>query len=278
MKCENIQFNLSLYIDDILTDEERGAVEGHLASCPLCRQKRDDFVRLRQSLRRAVEPRVPADLLASVKKTMAAELGAGAAAGKNSRRTYFSAPFLEFLQMRVMPYAVGSVASILFGISLLWLLIPGMHQSMRDAELARANSERASTVMLANRTAVPDSFEISPDEVVADRISVSSESRSVNPQGALVALAQSLTGGKIKGNEVVVVADVFSNGLANIEEVVVPLDNHQAVYELEKALEHDSTDAPFVPAFLDRRADSVRVVLKIQRVDVKAPQSAAKKN
>jgi hypothetical protein len=130
-------------------------------------------------------------------------------------------------------------------------------------------SDGSSTVMLTDAASIPDRFEITPDDIVADRIMVSSESPSINPRGALVALAQSLTGTKMKADEVVVVADVFSNGLANIEEVVEPLDNEQTVYELEKALRKTSTDAPFVPAFLDKRADSVRVVFKIQRVDVK---------
>lgn len=275
MKCENLQFNLSLYIDDILTDEERAAVETHLDSCPLCRQKRDDYAALRQSLRRAAAVQVPADLLGSVKNAVAVELRPESF-GFSGRNAYFSRPFIEFLQMRVMPYAVGSAAALLFAFSMLWLLVPGA-ADRSNAELAQARNDSAA-VLLTNGAspAITDRFEISPDEVVAERISVSSESPSVNPQGALVALAKSLTGGKIKGDEVVVVADVFGNGLANIEEVVEPLDNEQTVYELEKALEKTSFDAPFVPAFLDRRADSVRVVLKIQRVDVKTTPQVRK--
>ena len=82
---------------------------------------------------------------------------------------------------------------------------------------------------------------------------------------------------KTKEDEVVVVADVMSDGLANIEEVVEPLDDETTVYELERAMQKNSSDAPFVPAFLDRRADSVRVVLKIQRVEVKVSQPNAKR-
>jgi len=82
-------------------------------------------------------------------------------------------------------------------------------------------------------------------------------------------MTKSLVNRNLKEDELVVVADVFSNGLANIEEVVEPLDDQNTVYELEKAMQKDSSDAPFVPAILDRRADSVRVVLKIQRVDIK---------
>jgi hypothetical protein len=268
MKCENIQFNLSLYIDDILTDEERAVVEAHLGQCPLCRQKRDDYIALRQSLRRPAMPAMPKDLLASVKTAMAAEL-APAPAG---RRSFLRPEIWEFLQMRVMPYAVGTVASLLFALTLLWLMFPGT--SVRRNQFA---STTPSTVMLTESTRAADDFEITPDDLVAERISVSSVSPSINPRGALIALAQSFTGTKMKGDEVVVVADVLSSGLANIEEVVEPLDNEQTVSELERALEKNSKDAPFVPAFLDKRADSVRVVFKIQRVDVKTTQTPVKK-
>lgn len=69
-------------------------------------------------------------------------------------------------------------------------------------------------------------------------------------------------------DEVVVVADVFSNGLAQIAEVVEPTNNWNTVNELEKALDSDPDYAPFVPSQSDRRSDTVRVIFKIQRVDV----------
>jgi hypothetical protein len=119
--------------------------------------------------------------------------------------------------------------------------------------------------------------EINLADLVAERGLVSNESPSVNPRGALVEMAASLVNRKIKEDEVVVVADVFSNGLAEIEEVVEPLDDEKTVYELEKAMQKNSSDAPFVPASLDRRADSVRVVLKIQRVDIKTSLPKAKR-
>jgi negative regulator of sigma E activity len=275
MKCENIQFNLSLYADNILTDEEREAVETHLAQCPLCRQKRDDFQALRQNLRQALPSTMPKNLLASVKNAMAAELEIV----EPKRESVFSEGFLEFLQMRIMPYAVGTAASLILGFSLLWLLLSGINGKQQNPQLAQFPPVQKSTVLLANsnpKSNLADG-EINPVDFVAERFSVSVESPSVNPQGALVALSNSFTRGKMKDNEVVVVADVFSNGLANIEEVVEPLDDEQTVYELEQALNNNATNAPFVPSFLDRRADSVRVVFKIQRVDVSTSQPKAKR-
>jgi hypothetical protein len=72
----------------------------------------------------------------------------------------------------------------------------------------------------------------------------------------------------MKDDEVVVVAEVFGNGLAKIDEVVEPSRNRRAVTELEKALDSDPSFAPFVPAEVDKRPESVKVIFKIQSVNV----------
>jgi hypothetical protein len=87
----------------------------------------------------------------------------------------------------------------------------------------------------------------------------------------------------MRDDEVVVVADVFSNGLAQISEVVEPSRDRKAVEELQKALGSDPSFAPFVSSNLDQRSsDTIRVVLKIQNVNVRtssdAPQSRSPKS
>ncbi len=262
MKCENLQFNLSLYIDNILTTEDRGIADKHLAQCPLCRQKLDDFRSLRQSLVQISDFVMPKDLLVSVKMAMAAELAPTA----RKQTSFLSAGFREFLQMRVMPLMAGTTASLVFGFSLLWILLSGTN-IQQTTDFTTFDSVTQSTVFVGPKQPFGDD-EITAADVAAGRGLVSSESPSINPHGALIAMTNAFVNSKGNSNEVVVVADVFSNGLANIEEVVAPLDNEQAVYELEQAFNKNSTDAPFVPALLDRRADSMRVVLKIQRVDI----------
>jgi hypothetical protein len=260
---------LSLYIDNILTDDERAPVDTHLAQCPLCRQRLDDFRALRQSLKQISQAQMPSDLLASVKTSMRVELAPTAP----KKKSYFSKNFREFLQMRVMPLTVGTAASLFFGFSLLWILLSNAN-SQPNQDFASSDTR---TPVLISPYRPNNDTEISPADVVAERGLVSSESPSINPQGALIAMTKALVNGKVKEDEVVVVADVLSNGLAEIEEVVEPLDDQQTVYELEKAMRKNSSDAPFVPAFLDRRADSVRVVLKIQRVEVKTSLPKAKR-
>ena len=50
MMCEDLQFNLPVYFDGILTIGERAAVDEHLVCCPLCRQKLSEYQTLRRNL------------------------------------------------------------------------------------------------------------------------------------------------------------------------------------------------------------------------------------
>ena len=266
MKCEDLQLNLPVYTDNILTDDERAALEAHLSSCPVCRQKLADFQALRNSLRVLARPEMPAQLLESVRIAVAAK-----ATISTQSNPVSSKHFWEWIQMRVMPYGVGVFASLILGFALLWSLLSPINQNNRTNGLAQSDSFSKSTVLLANANPQgrAGDYELSPTEFAQTRSAFSVESPSVNPQGALVALTKSLMRGGMKDEEVVVVADVFGNGLAQIAEVVEPSRNRQAVQDLENALRDNPEYAPFVPADLDRRSESIRIIFKIQSVDVK---------
>ena len=266
MFCENLQLSLSMYLDDCLNEEERAIVEEHLAQCPLCRQKLDDFQSLRQSLRILPRPELPSDLLNLVQNRVAQQIEV-----RQQKPSFiFSENFTEWLQMRLMPYSIGTALSLLFGLSLLWMMLSAVNFRGKNIELAKYEPVTKSSVILANSNLqIPgQEFDLSASDYAATRVSVSGDSPSLNPQGALVALTRSIVRGKMKDDEVVVVADVFGDGLAQIAEVVEPSSDRQAVRELEKALKNDPNFAPFVPATFDKRSDTVRVILKINRVDI----------
>ncbi len=268
MKCENIQFNLSIYLDDILREDDRETVGRHLAQCPLCRQRAADYQMLRQDLRILERPALSADLLDSVKRRVNLEIKT-----ERQRKTesIFTESFREWLKMRLMPYGVATVLSLTFGITLLWSLLSTANNAAQNTELAKAQPFNKPAILTANRDSPPDltGIELTQADYAAARLSVSGDSPSLNPKGALLALTKSLVRGNMKDDEIVVVADVFGNGLAQIAEVVEPSSDRRAVRELEKALKNNNSDyAPFVPAVLDNRSDTVRVVLKIQRVDI----------
>lgn len=266
MKCENLQFNLSLYSDDFLSDVERALTDAHLSQCPLCRQKLADFQSLRNGLRALARPEIPSYLMNSVKGAVAAEL--------KTIESKSSFVYSQGLRRWLMPYSVGAAASLLMTFALLWTLLSDANQP--DDEFARIDAKYESTVFpVKTKSGANKNFdftqmdyELKPEDFAAARVSVSDESPSVNPAGALIALTKSLARGKMKDEEVVVVAEVFGNGLAQISEVIDPPRDRQTMRQLENALINDPDYAPFVPASFDNRADSVQIVLKIQRVDV----------
>jgi len=184
---------------------------------------------------------------------------------------------MELLKNRAIGTGLLSmmlVSSIMMAtLVMAFTLLTVMFSGIRDRGVATASNPSGSdTVMLAtNRGPLqkqyPDS--LSASDYAKTRLDISSESPSVNPQGALIALTKSLVRGGMKDDEVVVVADVFGNGLARISEVIEPSRDSRAIAELQKALESDPAYSPFVTANLDKRSDSVRVVLRFQSVDVR---------
>ncbi len=269
MNCENFKFDLSIYADDVLSETERAAVELHLAECPLCRQKRDDYLAIRQNLRSLNRPAVSAELLNSVRSAVSGELQTT----ETTPIVLLSDGVQNWFKMRFMPYSIGTAASLILGISLLWAILAG--DFSRNIDNIALYENQNTGILLAN--ANPKGGNLSADGLPPSVLPISDATPSINPSGALVAVSNSLMRGKMKDEEVVVVADVFSNGLAQIAEVVEPTNNWKTVNELEKALETDPDFAPFVPSKADHRSDTVRVILKIQRVDIDVDAKSPKR-
>lgn len=263
--CEVLQFDLPMYLDRELEPEMRASIDAHLVQCPLCRQKLDEFRQIRVSFSNLTRPAMPADILASVRNAVAAKIAP------------FIYPTPEFrlieakrrwVDVWLVPYTVGGLASLLIGIVLMWAVI-FTTQEIETARFAAPNtSSSGSAVYLASAAPRLGMLDISPGDYAHSRMDITRESPSLNPQGALVALTRSLVRGEMRDDEVTVVADVFGNGLASISEVVEPSRDAKAVEELQRALQTDPAYAPFVPANMDHRSDTVRVVLKIQNVNV----------
>lgn len=263
MKCQDIQFELSLYFDDILLPAETERVNAHLDTCPLCREKLSGYQAVRNDLRSA-QSFTPSEALVESVRT----------AVRSVLVPQFSPEFRllnekrNWLDTWLMPSAVGSFATLIFALSLLWVILLPVNRT----EMAVTPNGGPTIYLASTNTNVIDGIDLSPLEFANTRLSVSGESPSINPQGALIALSRSLVRGEMKDEEVVIVADVFGDGLAQIAEVVEPPQNEAQILELRRAFQ--STDfAPFVPASMDRRSNSVRVVFKIQSVNVPADPS-----
>jgi hypothetical protein len=263
MKCSNIQLDLPLYAEGRLSAEHAVAAAAHLDTCPVCRAANAEFVEMRLALRSMQRPAVPQYLNAQIRSRAAAER-------RVIRASWvpFTADVREWLMHAVMPYSVGAVASVVMGMGLLVVLSSGRYSQFPGGSVGSTES----SVMLAqDRDPWAESTVdgVSAVAFVKARSAVSGDSPSVNPKGALVALTRSLVRGSMKDDEVVVVADVFSDGLAKIQQVVEPSRDSRAVDELQKAFESDPSLAPFVPAKLENRPDPMRVVLRFQQVEVK---------
>lgn len=256
IKCQDLQHDLPLYFDGNFNSAKSAAVDEHLTRCPLCRQKLSEYQELRVALRSSARPEPPHNVLNSVRAAMAAELwhiSASPAFPLIEKRSNIIGRWL-------MPYAVGGLATLLIGFTLLWTML-STNDSIAAIPVASPSNSADRALLLAPH-------ELTPTEYANSRLAIAGESPSVNPQGALVALTRSLVRGEMKDDEVVVVADVFGNGLAQIAEVVEPSSDRYAVMELQKALQSDPEYAPFVPANVDQRSETIRVVLKIQNVNV----------
>ena len=251
MKCEDFQNLISVAGDDLLDDGERGVLDRHLSICPLCRQERDDIRNLTRDLRMMRRPVIPTKTLYSLRSAVAESATARV-------RSFWLAEDQRPWTTWLMPSGVGTFASVVVALAFLWtlFLIPVEKPASMVSPMPQSSLAVARLSSEASRS------------YAGQRKDVSNESPSINPEGALVALTNSLVHGNMKDSEVVVVADVFGSGLAQIDEVVEPSRDRRAVDELDRALSSDPAYAPFVPAALDQRPDSMKVILKIQNVRV----------
>ena len=264
MTCKEIKFDLALYSDGVLSPDRQSAVDDHLDVCPLCRDAVAEQQSIRTELRMMSRPQMPDSVLNSVRTAAASE----------AKRGGFMIPASGYrpdLQMWLMPYSVAAISTILLGSAFLWALTSSIDKTVRSS----GSSEPEMTTIVAGTA--PVRSDISASEYARSRSAVAEDSPSVNPQGALVALSDTLVGREIGEDEVVVVADVYQSGRAEIAQVVEPSHNENAVNALAAALSSEAVPAPFVTADLDRRADTVRVVLKIQSVDVSTSELPRKR-
>jgi hypothetical protein len=130
---------------------------------------------------------------------------------------------------------------------------------------------------MPNRFGVSNDIPLTSAQYASSRANFSKESPSLNPGGTLVALANTLARDEVSEDEVVLVADVLSTGIAKITQVVEPSKNKSTMEKLEKALQNDADFAPFVPSSLDNRSESMQIIFKIQTVEVKEKSAKTKR-
>jgi len=260
MSCEEIKQSLSLYVDHALMLPARVAVDEHVNKCPVCR---DELVQLRTllcGLSMLSRPRLPVDLAESITSALMIEAGAR----RQSPKSSFGDRLARFLEPRLMPYSVGSIASVILFIAMFAALTPhfeALHEAA--AQSSAVYAVPASAGYDLNRP-------VRSEDYAASRAPFAEQSPSLNPKGALATLTRSYAHPHDSryqdADDMLVVADVFSNGAASLVDVVHAPRDRQMLRDFQAALRRD---AAFVPASMDRRPDTMRVVFAVQKVDVR---------
>lgn len=246
MSCEETRQTLSLYVDDGVSLPARVAIDEHLDRCPVCRAEVAELRALTRSLSLMTRPAPPEDLVVSITDLLAIE----AAARRQCPQIPLSRRIARFLEPRLMPYTIGSFASVIM-FMLMFIGLRPHFVALREAALQH-------TVVI----------DITAESLAGERAGYGEESPTLDPRGSLAALTRAYAHPHPEDNsdadDMIVVADVFSNGAASLAEVVNPPRDKRMLDEFESALRQD---AAFVKAKLDGRPDTMRVVLTMQKVD-----------
>lgn len=257
MNCEELQREISSYVDDALTPAARASCNAHLTRCPACRQRLIDTRTITRGLAHLARPEPPVDLASSIHHALAIE----AAAVSSGELTLPAHEIVRrWLRPRLMPYTIGALTSVMLFACMFAAVLPYM-RALRGLE-----SGEATTFVRSDWTGPYDvRLPVSPEMYASSRFEFSAQSPSLNPKGALASLAWSRTREITSDDEMVVVADVFSDGNASLADVVMPPRNSRMLDDIQKAFR---SSPAFVPASLDHRPQTMRVVLSIQRMDV----------
>ncbi len=268
MNCNQIQQSLSLYVDDGLTADARDACYQHLEVCPVCREHVVELRKLRSGLAMLAKPLPPPDLVPAINMALAAEAARQKAHRQATYVDLLNDWALKWLQPRPMRYAFSSFASIIIFTAVFAALRPHMI-ALHEATLA---FEQVQIVPSPNDEYYILGFDInkpiSPESYAALRTPFNSESPSLDPRGALASLdwQSQHWSDRESDDDMVIVADVFLNGSASLANVMQAPRDRRMLMDFEEALRKN---AAFVPAAMDKRPETMRVVFSVQRVDVR---------
>ncbi|HVF44302.1 MAG TPA: zf-HC2 domain-containing protein [Pyrinomonadaceae bacterium] len=259
ISCKESEKSFSPYLDGVLPRGAAAALDEHLGACPVCRGRLEATRALVRGLSLVARPAPPPNLAGDIRASLVIERAARAASEP--------APLHEraalWLKLRLMPYAVGAVYSMVLFVAVFGAL---RQQLIVLRNLAEARYLEEGRPAFADGRGYDVTRPLSPDLAVAARAPFTSESPTLNPRGALAKLTLApASDGRPEDDDMIVVADVYGNGTASLAEVVEPPRNRRMVEELQDALRKNPA---FVPASLDRRPQTMRVVFVLQKMNV----------
>ncbi|HEX3248189.1 MAG TPA: zf-HC2 domain-containing protein [Pyrinomonadaceae bacterium] len=249
MTCEETRHTLSLYVDDGVSLPTRVAIDEHLDRCPVCRAEVAELRSLTRSLNMMTRPTPPLGLAETITDLLTIE-----AAARLTPKPSWGRRVARFLEPRLMPYSVGSFASVILFFLMFTALRPHF-VALREAALNNGSFYAVRPV-----PAMPGydlHWPVDSESFAASRAPFGEESPSLNPSGALAAFTRlhASRHHDADDDDMIVGAIVFKDGTASLVDVVQAPRNRRMLDELESALRQDPS---FVPASFDRRPDTMR--------------------
>jgi hypothetical protein len=262
MTCSESQKAFSPYLDGALSHEAGAALAEHVGACPVCRHQLEETRAIVRGLSLMARPAPPPGLAASIRDALVIERAARNAAPRLSPAERVA----RWVAARLMPYSVGAIYS-----AVLFVAVFGGLRSqlviLRNLAEAQQLESGQSPYWSDGRVGYDVTRTLAPDLAAAVRANnFGPESPTLDPRGALAALTVAPPGdGNPDDDDMIVVADVYANGSASLAEVVEPPRNRRMVEDLQNALRKNPA---FVPASLDRRPQTMRVVFVLQKMNV----------
>lgn len=254
LSCEETQKTFSPYLDGQLTRTARAALDAHLAACPICRLRLDETRSVVRSLARLERPALPFNLAASISDAIMIER----AARLSQPTPSLLLRVISWIEPRIMPYTVGALTSIMLFVAVSTALRPQFRVLRELAIAARQDTYTPANVIWLDGHDGYNVMQPVPLEGYA--------APRLDPHGALAALVRTPSNSRrADDDDMSVVADVFSNGSASLTEIVQPPRNPHMLDEVQDALRRNPA---FVPASLDQRPQTMRVVLSLSKVNV----------
>jgi hypothetical protein len=263
MTCEELQNSISAYVDDDLTDHARRTCDEHLVSCPLCRSALIETRTLARSLSALSRPAPPLGLSHAISNRLHTEqIVLTQPGGQRSAASRFSpARILDWCTPRAMPFGVGAFASVLLFV----LVIGGLLPTMRRLHVLEQVSLLDDGIYYSTASGYDVTQPITAEDYVASRTPFTAFSPSLDPRGALALASPTQSLDMEDEDDMIVVADVYSNGEASVAEVMNAPRDTRMLNNLEAALRRTPA---FVPARLDNRPATMRVVFMVQHLNV----------
>lgn len=264
MTCSESQKAFSPYLDGALSHESSAALSEHLGACPVCRHQLEETRALVRGLSLMRRPAPPPGLTASIRDALVIERAARNATPRLTPAERVS----RWISVRLMPYSVGAVYSVVLFVAVFGALRSqfGVLRNLAAAQ-ALESGQPYSVTWIDNGGGYDVTRPLAPDLAAAVRANTyGPESPTLNPRGALAALTVAPPrDGNPDDDDMIVVADVYANGSASLAEIVEAPRNRRMVEDLQNALRKNPA---FVPASLDRRPQTMRVVFVLQKMNV----------